>query len=182
MFERLLTLHCAPTLAGIKTANLFSCRLDAARARCITAQWDKALRGFGLRVQLLHEAQGLSLIYVYRPSRLACELAAPETAAFLAAYGYPAGDLAAALSCLHRRIAQQGGFPHEIGLFLGYPLADVRGFIEHQGRNYRCCGCWKVYGDECAARVLFARYAACTEAYTRLYKSGRRVTQLAVAG
>lgn len=182
MFEHLLTLHCAPTLAGIKTANLFSCRLDVVQARSAAARWDKALRRFGLRVRLLHEADGLSLIYVYRPTRLARELAVPETAAFLAAYGYPADDLAAALSCLHRRVAQQGGFPHEIGLFLGYPLADVRGFIEHQGRDYRCCGCWKVYGDECAARELFARYAACTEVYTRLFASGHRVTQLAVAG
>ncbi len=180
MFERLLILHCAPTLAGIKSASLFSCRLSAAQAEA--ARWDKALRRFGLRVRLLRQARGLSLIYVYRPARLADELAAPETAAFLASYGYPADNLAAALAFLHRRIAQQGGFPHEIGLFLGYPLADVRGFIEHQGQNYRCCGCWKVYGDECAARALFARYAACTAAYTRLSARGRRVTQLAVAG
>ena len=38
-------------------------------------------------------------------------------------------------------------FPHEIGIFLGYPLADVAGFIRNKGRNCKCIGTWKVYGD-----------------------------------
>ena len=27
-------------------------------------------------------------------------------------------------------------FPHEIGLLLGYPLADVKAFIENEGKLY----------------------------------------------
>lgn len=34
-------------------------------------------------------------------------------------------------------------FPHEIGIFLGYPLDDVIGFIEH--KPYYLVGDWKVY-------------------------------------
>ena len=45
-------------------------------------------------------------------------------------------------------------FPHEIGLFLGYPFEDVMGFIENKGENYLCSGCWKVYSCEQDARVL----------------------------
>ena len=28
-------------------------------------------------------------------------------------------------------------FPHEIGLILEYPIWDVKGFIEHKGRDFR---------------------------------------------
>ena len=31
--------------------------------------------------------------------------------------------------------AGKADFPHEMGIFLGYPLGDVKGFIEHHGRN-----------------------------------------------
>ena len=39
-------------------------------------------------------------------------------------------------------------FPHEIGIFLGYPLKDVVGFMGYG--NYKFCKTryWRVYGDE----------------------------------
>ena len=36
-------------------------------------------------------------------------------------------------------------FPHEMGLLLGYPIEDVRGFIEHNGCGCLYSGYWKVY-------------------------------------
>ena len=39
------------------------------------------------------------------------------------------------------------GFPHEIGLVLGYPPVDVEGFIEKEGRDFLYSGYWKVYGN-----------------------------------
>lgn len=50
---------------------------------------------------------------------------------------------------------EKDGFPHEVGLFLGYPLDDVTGFIEQKGKNYKCCGIWKVYGNEKQTQMLF---------------------------
>ena len=37
------------------------------------------------------------------------------------------------------------GFPHEIGVILGYPVEDVIEFEKHQGKNCKYCGCWKRY-------------------------------------
>ena len=54
-------------------------------------------------------------------------------------------------------------FPHEIGIFLGYPAEDVRGFVENGGCNYKLCGCWKVYGSVESARRKFAAYDRCRE-------------------
>ena len=71
-------------------------------------------------------------------------------------------------------------FPHEIGLFLGYPADDVKGFIENKAACSKCAGCWKVYGDEQTAMSLFAKYRKCTEIYYRKWKSGVAVEQLKV--
>lgn len=42
---------------------------------------------------------------------------------------------------------QSNDFPHEIGIFLGYPLKDVVGFMEYG--NYKFCEtkAWKIYGE-----------------------------------
>ena len=62
---------------------------------------------------------------------------------------------------LQKRIAEKPEFPHEIGIFLGYPLEDVDGFITHQGENCKLCGCWKVYGNVEQASRTFANYEKC---------------------
>ena len=73
-------------------------------------------------------------------------------------------------------------FPQEVGFFLGYPPEDVCGFIEQGARNYKCVGCWKVYGDEQQARKTFAKYKKCIDAYCRRYAAGQSVEWLIVAG
>ena len=63
-------------------------------------------------------------------------------------YGYTDTSVDGAIEWLRMRLASGDGFPHEIGLFLGYPVEDVLGFIENAGQNCKCCGCWKVYCNE----------------------------------
>lgn len=38
-------------------------------------------------------------------------------------------------------------FPHEIGIFLGYPLKDVVGFMGYGNYKFHKTKYWKVYGD-----------------------------------
>ena len=63
-------------------------------------------------------------------------------------------------------------FPHEIGLFLGYPFDDVMGFIENRGENFLCSGCWKVYAKERDALACFCSYKDCTALYENLFAEG----------
>lgn len=77
--------------------------------------------------------------------------------------------------------ACDAAFPHEIGFFLGYPYADVSGFIEHGGRDFILMGAWKVYGDVEGALAAFARLRACTAACTQRYRRGDGLGELAVA-
>ena len=50
-------------------------------------------------------------------------------------YGYENTDEEEAIACLKARLNLEEKFPHEIGLFLGYPLGDVIGFIENAGKT-----------------------------------------------
>ena len=106
----------------------------------------------------------------YRAAALDTVLRLPEAQRLLEQYGYPASEPTdQMLLRLRRRMTDGTGFPHEIGLFLGYPPHDVRGFIENRGRGFLCCGPWKVYENADAARALFRRYADCTAEFcTRL--------------
>ena len=110
------------------------------------------------------------------------DLHKPGVAAFLAQYGYSSIDVGDALARLQVRFnAVEDHFPHEIGLFLDYPLSDVAGFIANRGRNCKLLGCWKVYGDEYAAQKLFARFKKCQDVYSRLWNNGKSILQLTVA-
>lgn len=85
------------------------------------------------------------------------------------------------LARLKNRFEETDCFPHEIGLFLGYPLPDVIGFIEQGGKNCKCCGVWKVYSNEKETKALFDRFRKCTEVYRKVFARGRTLAQLTVA-
>ena len=182
MLERYLIEHCAPTLASLKTANLFS--LNFYSEKNFDKQfnkWNCQLGEKGISLLLLHCYQQTALIYVYRRTRLQDDLGKSGVAAFLAQYGYQSIDIDYALNRLRERFNAGEDFPHEIGLFLGYPLGDVIGFIKNAGQNCKCVGCWKVYCNECEAIKAFARFKKCTSVYVRLWNQGRSVRQLTVA-
>lgn len=183
MPDELLIQNCAPTLAGIKTANLFSCACETEEdLRATVRRLNRLLTGKGLRVLPLRLRNGRALIYVYRPAllrrdwdnALACEL--------LSERGYCCEDQGQCLRRLMTRLREDGDFPHEIGLFLGYPPEDVRGFIENRAGGCKCIGCWKVYGDEERAKTTFAQYKTCTECLCAHYAKGMSLEALAVAG
>ena len=183
MSDQLIVQHCSPTLAGIKTGNIFTCRFTSRKE--LTAQLarlNKRLGAKGLRVLPLRIGESSALIYIYRPAMLRVDLACREASEILERCGY---ELAGANRCVVKlvdRIRESGDFPHEIGLFLGYPPEDVRGFIENNAQHFKCVGCWKVYGDEEKAKDLFAQYKNCTSCYLRQLRKGNTIEQLAVAG
>ncbi len=183
-FERDLIEHCAPTLAGLKPANLFHVRTDDAPAlHGSVARWNAVLQKRGLVLTILKECtQNHSfLVYLYRAHHLQKELADADVAAFLQGEGYTAGSTNNYLQQLSERLCVQEDFPHEIGLFLGYPLEDVVGFIEHKGKNFTCCGHWKTYGDATVAQKQFERFNHCTKVYLHCFCSGVSINRLAVA-
>ena len=176
---------CAPTLAGLKPASLFRYQPAPGQdAAAMAAAWHAALSPRGVTVRVLKQCPrtGAVLVYVYRPARVARLLAAPHMLDFLAGEGYTPGTADELLDQLAERLCCEGDFPHEIGLFLGYPLEDVQGFIENRAEGYKCVGCWKVYGDEEYAKQEFLRYQNCTDCYCSLWRQGETIEDLTVSG
>ena len=173
--------HAAPTLAGLKTGNLFPCRFGS------RLELAEQLRGInrvlvprGLRLLPLRLETDRALLYLYRPAELSRDLAGREAERLLDRAGYRDTDQRACLRELCRRLRSGPGFPHEIGLFLGYPPEDVAGFMDHRGRNCKCVGCWKVYGDEEDARRRFRAYKSCTGNYCSRRARGASLESLTV--
>ena len=181
-FEELLVEQCAPTLVGVKPASLFryqaACRPDALRT---AARWARELAPFGLVLRVLRVCPetGAVQLYLYREGELRRLLAEPAVRDFLEERGYRMEeDCPGLLRQLSRRLCLEEEFPHEIGVFLGYPLEDVVGFIRNQGQGFTCCGCWKVYGDPKKARIRFDAYRRCTAESRERFRRGAAITEL----
>lgn len=174
---------CAPTLAGIKVGSIFLYRLRLGEdIHQLVAFWDDKLREKGLRIAVINERTDGGLVYVFRPEMLATVLQCSDINCFLDKYGF--AECCSVDKCVNKlkcRFCEEKIFPHEIGIFLGYPLEDVRGFIENKGRDFSLCGPWKVYGDRTIAERMFERYAKCAQIYRKRFASGADVLQLTVA-
>ncbi len=85
----------------------------------------------------------------YRPELVEGILAKPEHCEFLATFGHSTESVQALMKSMRSKIfafhARKAAFPHEIGLVLGYPLADVQGFMNGQSELFT--GAWKVYDN-----------------------------------
>lgn len=181
MPEDLIVQQCSPTLAGLKTGSLFTCPFRTEEElRADIAALNRRLAPKGVHVRILR-VRRRALLYLYRPSSLRRDFAAAEAAMLLRQYGYAVDDAEACVTQLCSRLASTSSFPHEIGLFLGYPAEDVRGFIENRAGGCKCVGAWKVYGDEAEARKRFAQFEKCTRIYQTKFSEGRSIERLTVS-
>ena len=127
-FGRILAFQSAPSMLGIKPANLINI--------------DKNKFSVEDNIRLFNTRADVQRCF--------------------AKFGYSKlTTLGEYLMRLSKRLNENGDFPHEIGLFLGYPVKDVEGFIENKGENFLLCGCWKVYSNAGRAKKLFNNYDKC---------------------
>lgn len=183
MSEELLVRHCSPTLAGLKTGSLFSCTYGSEKEIVENVRrLNRKLVPRGLRVLPIRVSGKRALIYVYRPGRLEKDFSDGSVQDILKERGYFCKDPLGCVIRLMKKLDGNPEFPHEIGLFLGYPAEDVKGFIENKAACSKCTGYWKVYGDPQTAGELFAKYRKCTDIYCAQWESGVSIERLAVAG
>lgn len=182
MPDEILIRHCSPTLAGIKTGSLFSCRYETReKLYAEVRRINQMLVPKGLSMLPLRFEGERVMMYLYRPSSLRLDLADAETQRILRDSGYVSLTAEKCLYELIRRLNRADGFPHEIGLFLSYPPEDVRQFIKTGGRGCKCVGCWKVYGDVEAAKRRFSQFERCTCIYQQAWNRGCSLEKLTVS-
>lgn len=185
MSEELLLRHCSPTLAGIKTGSLFGATYsDISEINTTVRDLNRRLSVKGIRVLPIKVSGDRALIYVYRPTKLKDDLSRIEAREILEKRGYECERPGLCVTKLMKTLKDSNDFPHEIGLFLGYPPEDVSGFIEDSlsgTKHSKMSGYWKVYGDVGQAEKLFMRYKKCTQTYCKLWKNGKTIERLTVS-
>ena len=181
MSNEILVRCCAPTMACLKTGSMFNCAFDSQKQMTEELRHlNRRLRRKGLRLLPLRWRDGKALLYLYRPKLLERDLRDPLSRKLLSECGYMCEGASICLARLISRLRTGEDFPHEVGLFLGYPPADVDGFM-HRKDSYKLCGLWKVYDDVENALRQFARSQHCTEVYLNCLSRGFSLDRLAVA-
>lgn len=181
MSDAFLVEHCAPTFAGLKTGNLFRISYaDIEAFREELRELNGILKRKGLRAVPVRMTAEFALVYLYRPDFLKRDLGCEEAARLLTSLGYEPQSVNRSVAFLARMMREKEAFPHEIGLFLGYPPEDVLGFMKSSREGVKCVGCWKVYGDEARARAAFWRFQRCREVFEENVQRGRKLEALIV--
>ncbi len=180
MSNEMLIRCCAPTMASLKTGNMFSCPFFSKEEMIAELRrLNQILGPKGLRVLPLRWNEDRALVYLYRPKMLEKDLQSNLAAQLLAECGYTCGNPNSCIARLITRLRSERDFPHEVGLFLGYPPEDVDGFM-HRKHACKLSGIWKVYGDAESAAQQFARCKRCTEVYLQRYRQGYSLEKLTV--
>ncbi|WP_224983045.1 DUF3793 family protein [Geomonas agri] len=146
-----LALELAEVLQGAKPANLV-CLANKHRScgRNLYLLWKEhgaaLLEESGLKVRILDDRGSSVLLLLYSQEALGALLAQKSVRIILGKAGYGnVFDFDAVLDELETRVTGEG-FPHEIGVFLGYPLKDVIGFMGWAPLAFTVQGPWKIFG------------------------------------
>ncbi len=162
-----LAFEGAEILAGSKPANLAN--LTNRPHPCgqnLYRLWqrhgDALLACSGLAARILVDRGSSLLLMLYDPTLLAKRLSLPASKAMLRRAGYDVtGGTATLLDQLEQRCHNQAGFPHEIGIFIGYPLKDVAAFLGWVKLPFTAQGPWKIYGRAEKSLALAEEHRRC---------------------
>ena len=178
MVEGRIAEQCAPTLAGIKCGSLFRTHSDIAGFASEIELINAELGPRGVTVATFRPSGRGTLVYVYRKDLLSRISSDRRSVDMLEDLGYDTSSTGSLVRCLKERTEEKGCVPHEIGIFLGYPYEDVKGFVD--GGECKCMGCWKVYGSIETAERMFRRFRKCRDVYARRYRQGTTLAKLTV--
>ncbi len=176
--EYLMGRNCGITFAGIKPASMISVKKEE-RSLMAEIAGSFSDRGFSYVCLKRHEKRLVTLIY--NESALRKILFSAEIKNFLAGYGYEYSTVDEAIFRLKERM-KNDDFPHEIGIFLGYPLCDVKGFIRSPYEGIKLTGYWKVYSDEVAAAKKFDTYKKCSDCICKRMEKGESLAEIFKVG
>ena len=133
-----IVLQCAPFLKGKKV----SCGITMEDS--MYDELHNILSGSGISYRRLSAAEGRCLVLFYREKELSEYVNRVGIRSFIREFGYIEMELDEMLERLSCRTAlfsmEEIGYPHEIGIFFGYPVEDVQGFIRNAGREYLFLG------------------------------------------
>lgn len=174
--EAEMLFRCAPFIAGLKTSNLLIVRSGQQE------EIRRLLQGTKADSFLLYQGGQKTALLLYDTCLLEEYLERKAVRRVLSQQGYADISFSELLRAFALRYEAymhgSGEFPHEMGLFLGYPAEDVEGFIENKGQNALYTGYWKVYKNALQKIRLFQKFDRARETLIRLAADGNPVSDL----
>lgn len=155
----LIAYNISPTIEGLKPSSLMVFRSDTDRNTFFI--WDTykedIKNDLGIDYYELKKTEKSIHILFYNKAKLNSVLKDNKNISFLNRFGYLSDmNTLELLGLLKQRY--ENICPHEIGIFLGYPISDVIAFMECPNRKCAMTGYWKVYNDLERAKKTFESY------------------------
>lgn len=166
VLERLLAIHSSPAICGIKPSNLICIDYDESIYKEIE---ELNLKYPKLCFKVLKKTDSKVLILVYRKNTFKKSLMNNDYINFLENIGYDTSSIDNMIEDLKIRLNEEE-FPHEIGIFLGYDLDDIKSFID--GKECIYVGYWKVYSRLNEKIKIFNKYTKCRDCVINLINKG----------
>lgn len=149
----------APTIAKEKVSSLVI--FNNRNERNLYKYWEKHKKEieikFPLKFYELKKDDKIVVVLFYNEEKLKKILLQEKNLNFLKRFGYKKNmDIEECLKLLSSRY--ENACPHEIGVFLGYPIDDVVEFIDCPNKQCLMLGYWKVYHNLEKAKDIFKKY------------------------
>ena len=170
-FDQMMIKFSAPTLCNIKSGNMFFARNNTFSKDCFDV-WKSSLAKYGIAAFSNHLSETSTVILVLNICWVRKILNDSFVKAYLCEKGYKISNAYNFINDLFVRMKNEQGFPHEIGVILGYPVEDVIEFEKHHGKNCKYCGCWKSYSDVENAKVCKCNFTECSKLCKNWYDAG----------
>lgn len=153
-----LLFHGSPLFEGYKSSVLIMVPTNKVDEILCDATI-RLFREKGFELKEMGKCNHNTRILIFNRKALEEDVYTKERFQFLTNYGYSIMPLDSMLEELSIRLNNNEiPFPHEIGIFLGYPLDDIKGFIKNNAKNYSFSGYWKVYSNQEKTRLVFDNY------------------------
>jgi len=172
--------NAAPTIRKHKTSSLINFS-NSNSNRNLKELWEKYKDEVKDKLDVdyfeLKKDSTTILVLFYNSEKLNLGIRDTSNMEFLKRFGYNENmDATQCLSLLRKRF--QYMCPHEIGIFLGYPIDDVTSFVDYPNTKCKMVGYWKVYHDIESAEIIFNKYDEIKHVFIQLMMRGMKPTEL----
>lgn len=172
----LLANTCAPVIKNLTCANTLTTKPGSYKRIYLQ------LKDTDLKVKCLYKDLIREVLIIYRKDALIESLALSSSKNYLKEFDYKCSDLDESLDKLASRFKDfyinNKEFPHELGIFLNYPIEDIKGFVLNNGKNSLYTKYWKVYSNLDKAKKIFKKFDEAIETSLRQVVDGYKLCDI----
>ncbi len=174
--EMQIAFHCAPLIAGLKLSNLLMLQSEE------LDRGTSILKRAGISYFVVAVTNGKVAVLLFDRQRLETYLRKEEVWKIFQDMGYQNHAMGKVLYAFRQRyegyLLWNQEFPHEMGLLLGYPIEDVKGFILNEGENCLYTGYWKVYENLPEKMIVFRQFEKARDMLIGLLSNGITIAEV----